>query len=81
MSDVTVFGDTITFISLLFNCFHCDSIDFLCCSYETGNGIRAQEDGFLKNRGSQLEAQVKNNNNHKSPKTMTFRYFIINSND
>ncbi|XP_077293577.1 endocuticle structural glycoprotein SgAbd-2-like isoform X2 [Arctopsyche grandis] len=27
-------------------------------NYETGNGIRAQEDGFLKNKGSQLEAQV-----------------------
>lgn len=27
-------------------------------SYETGNGITAEEQGFLKNPGSQAEAQV-----------------------
>lgn len=36
-------------------------INFLCaisCSYETTNGIRADQQGFLKNPGTQLEAQV-----------------------
>lgn len=28
--------------------------------YETGNGINAQEQGFLKNAGSDQEAQVSN---------------------
>lgn len=28
-------------------------------SYETSNGIAADQQGYLKNRGSQLEAQVR----------------------
>ena len=33
--------------------------NYLCCSYETGNGISAQEQGYLKNAGQKdLEAQV-----------------------
>lgn len=28
-------------------------------SYETSNGIRADEAGYLKNPGSQIEAQVR----------------------
>lgn len=28
------------------------------CSYETSNGIRAEEQGFIKNPGTNLEAQV-----------------------
>lgn len=32
---------------------------FNCCSYETGNGIQAQEQGYLKNAGvKDQEAQV-----------------------
>lgn len=33
--------------------------DYNCyCSYETGNGIAAQEQGYLKNPGTDAEAQV-----------------------
>lgn len=31
---------------------------FLNCSYETSNGIAADQQGFLKNRGTNVEAQV-----------------------
>lgn len=31
---------------------------FSRCSYETSNGIRADQQGYLKNPGSQVEAQV-----------------------
>lgn len=32
---------------------------YLCCSYETGNSITAEEQGFLKNAGQpEQEAQV-----------------------
>lgn len=39
-------------------------------SYETGNGINADEEGYLKNRGSDAEGQVKTQNITKKPTTI-----------
>lgn len=46
-------------LSFLFIWYSIDTIFFFgIYSYETSNGIRADQQGYLKNPGSQVEAQV-----------------------